>query len=242
MTTSTPEISLFNLSFAFLLLIPVLVFLFAWQLRYKTALYAIARMLGQLLIIGYFLAFIFETEYLAIIVAVLAVMALVSSWISLEAVALQRRELYLCAFGSVTFAALINLTVVTQGVLNLDPWYEPRFFLPLAGMIFSSAMNSVSLAAERMRAELKAGAAFEAARATAFNASLIPITNSMFAVGIVTLPGMMTGQILGGVSPLIAVRYQIMVMCMMFGTAGIAAACFLILSKKSLLDLKTSAV
>ncbi|MFY0650995.1 MAG: ABC transporter permease [Cyclobacteriaceae bacterium] len=64
---------------------------------------------------------------------------------------------------------------------------------------------------------------------------MIPITNSLFAVGLVSLPGMMTGQILSGISPLIAVHYQIMVMCMAFGSAGISAAIFLILSKPNFL-------
>lgn len=61
---------------------------------------------------------------------------------------------------------------------------------------------------------------------------MIPVINSLFAVGLVSLPGMMTGQILSGVSPLIAVRYQIMVMCMVFGAAGISAALFLQLGRK----------
>jgi len=62
-------------------------------------------------------------------------------------------------------------------------------------------------------------------------ASLIPITNSLFAVGLVSIPGMMTGQILSGASPLIAVRYQIMVMCMIYGASGVSSACFLTLVK-----------
>jgi putative ABC transport system permease protein len=61
--------------------------------------------------------------------------------------------------------------------------------------------------------------------------SIVPITNSLFAVGLVSLPGMMTGQILSGVSPLIAARYQIMVMCMIYGSAGISSCCFLKLVK-----------
>jgi putative ABC transport system permease protein len=61
----------------------------------------------------------------------------------------------------------------------------------------------------------------------AFRTALIPITNMLFAVGVVSLPGMMTGQILSGVSPLIAAKYQIVVMAMFFGTSGIAAAIYL---------------
>ena len=88
--------------------------------------------------------------------------------------------------------------------------------IPLAGMAFANAMNSVSLASERLQAEIDNGNSGIKARNTAFQASLIPTINSLFAVGLVSLPGMMTGQILSGVSPLIAVRYQIMVMCMIF--------------------------
>jgi len=62
---------------------------------------------------------------------------------------------------------------------------------------------------------------------------MIPVINSFFAVGLVSLPGMMTGQILSGVSPLVAVRYQIMVMCMIFGAAGLSTVCFLMLIRKS---------
>jgi putative ABC transport system permease protein len=99
--------------------------------------------------------------------------------------------------------------------------------IPLAGMIFANSMNSVSLAAERLNAEIGRQETFEKARNIAYQASLIPIINSLFAVGLVSLPGMMTGQILSGVSPLIAVRYQIMVMAMIFGASGISVACFL---------------
>ena len=86
-------------------------------------------------------------------------------------------------------------------------------------------------AAERMAAEQASGVAYESARQSALSASLIPLVNSLFAVGLVSLPGMMTGQILSGVSPLLATRYQIVVMCMLFGSSGLAAACYLFLSR-----------
>jgi putative ABC transport system permease protein len=106
--------------------------------------------------------------------------------------------------------------------------------IPLAGMIFASAMNSVSLAGERLEAELSRDVPYDEARKIALQTSLIPIINSLFAVGLVSLPGMMTGQILSGVSPIIAARYQIMVMCMIFGSAGISSALFLSLAKSGL--------
>jgi putative ABC transport system permease protein len=97
-------------------------------------------------------------------------------------------------------------------------------------MIFASAMNTVSLAAERLEAEIGRGVARKEARRLAYSAALIPLLNILFAVGLVSLPGMMTGQILSGISPLIAVRYQIMVMCMLTGASGISAAIYLSLA------------
>ena len=99
-------------------------------------------------------------------------------------------------------------------------------------MIFAASMNSVSLAAERFQAEKDKGLPYTEARQTALQTALIPIINSLFAVGVVSLPGMMTGQILSGVSPLIAAEYQIVVMTMLFGASGISAATYLVLVKQ----------
>ena len=126
-------------------------------------------------------------------------------------------QLYKYALLSIALGGGITLILVTQAVLTLDPWYAPQSMVPIAGMIFANAMNSVSLSAERLNAEVSRGVSYDEARNIAFQSSLIPVINSLFAVGLVSLPGMMTGQILSGVSPLIAVRYQIMVMCMVFG-------------------------
>ena len=104
-------------------------------------------------------------------------------------------------------------------------------------MIFANAMNSVSLAADRLEAEINRSDDYEQARNVAFRASLIPITNSLFAVGLVSIPGMMTGQILSGVSPFIAARYQIMVMCMVFSAAGVSSACFLSLIRPNIMQI-----
>ena len=87
----------------------------------------------------------------------------------------------------------------------------------------------MSLAAERFEAEHARGADPTTARRAALDAALIPQINSLLAVGLVALPGMMTGQILSGVEPLVAVRYQIMVMCMVFGSGGLGAVMYLVL-------------
>ncbi len=100
-------------------------------------------------------------------------------------------------------------------------------------MIFANAMNAISLAAERFTSELAHQQTYPQARNIAFGTALIPITNSLLAVGLVSIPGMMSGQILSGITPVIAARYQIMVMCMLFASAGLSTALFLTLSRFS---------
>ncbi len=233
MNESIQTISYFNLALAFIPVAVVIVILWRWNIGYKTSIYAVFRMLIQLLLIGYFLAYIFEANNHWIVILVLAVMLFSSSWIALRTVKIPLKELYFKSLGAIALGGGLTLVIITQVVLALEPWYLPSYLIPLAGMIFANSMNSVSLAGERLESELKQHAHYGKARVAALKASLIPITNSLFAVGLVSLPGMMTGQILSGVSPFIAARYQIMVMCMIFGSAGISAAVFLVMVKSN---------
>ena len=232
MDNGIQSISLVNLALAFVPVLVVIIILWKWQMDYQTSVYSVARMLIQLMLIGYFLTYIFESDNAWIVVGVLCVMLFSASWIALRTLSYARKALYFKAFLSIAVGGGCVLILVTQGVLGLDPWYLPSYLIPLAGMIFANAMNSVSLAGERLNAEMKRDLSFDKAKNIALQASLIPIMNVLFAVGLVSLPGMMTGQILSGISPFIAARYQIMVMCMTFGSAGISSALFLILSKK----------
>jgi len=221
------EISLSQLVIAFIPVVGVMAISFKWQIGFGTACYGLLRMLGQLLLVGYFLTFIFESENAWLVVGVLAVMIGAASWIALRTLPDKREQLLSSALLSVLVGGGFTLVVITQAVLQIDPWFAPKILLPLAGMIFASAMNSVSLAGERFYSEIANGHDFKQARASSFRASMIPVINSLFAVGLVSLPGMMTGQILAGVSPLIAARYQIVVMCMIFGASGLSSALFL---------------
>lgn len=229
MNNAVQIIPVTSLALAFVPVLAVVTILYRWSLDSRTALYAVARMLLQLLLIGYVLAYIFESDHSSMVISVLSIMLLASSWIALRPLKGKRRFLYAKALGSIALGGVSTLLLVTQGVLQVHPWFSPRFVIPLAGMIFANAMNAVSLAAERFEAEMENNVRYDEARRIALRASLIPLTNSLFAVGLVSLPGMMTGQILSGVSPLVAARYQIMVMCMIFGSAGIASACYLML-------------
>lgn len=230
MESSIPEISLLRLVVAFVPVAVAVVILARFSLGAWNGLYATARMLIQLLVIGYVLTYIFNADQPYIVLAVLLMMMAVASWIALRPLGHRTPSRYAIAFAAVALSGLLTLVLVTQGVLSLDPWYDPRYSIPLSGMIFSAAMNAVSLAAERYDAELATGAAPAEALPTALNAALIPQVNTLFAVGLVALPGMMTGQILAGVEPLIAVRYQIVVMCMLFGVTALSAAAYLVLA------------
>jgi len=210
----------------------VVFILWKWSAGAGHGLFALARMLGQLLMIGYLLVYIFETDLPWMVLLALSVMVIAASWIALRTIPRFRGALYGYAFLSILVGGGFTVVLITQVVLTLDPWYQPSFVIPLAGMIFAGSMNSVSLAAERMFAEVERGAPYVEARRIAIQAGLIPIVNALLAVGLVSLPGLMTGQILSGVSPLVAVRYQVMVMCMIFGASGMSAALFLWLLKQ----------
>ncbi len=225
-------ISLTNLAFTLIPVLTVLIILFKWKLKTVHALYAMSRMLLQLLIVGYFLNTIFATNSAPITLSILSVMLFFSCWIALDTVKQKRKEYFLKAILSLLIACGFTLSIIVAGVLELDPWYQPRYVIPLGGLILANCMNSISLAAERFQSEMKNHKDIIQARNIAFNAALIPTINTLFAVGLVSLPGMMTGQILSGVSPFIAARYQIMVMCMLFASSGLSAATFLTLIMK----------
>ena len=220
-------ITLVDIAVAFIPVMATLILIFFWSSSLKNSIVAILRMLIQLLLIGYTLEFIFKANNQWVILAVLSFMLLAASWIALGALPVKRSTLLAYSLISIAVGGIFNLVLITQIVLHASPWYQPAIMIPLAGMIFSNSMNSVSLAGERLYSELGHHKDYARARNTAFQAALIPITNSLLAVGLVSLPGMMTGQILAGTSPLIAARYQIIVMCMIFSSAGISAAIFL---------------
>jgi len=233
-------LSLAQLALAFVPVLITLGILWRWSFATGNAVYALGRMLLQLLLIGYALAWIFGARDGVLILLVLAIMLLASSWIALGTVKAHRRVLLLSSLAAITIGGGLTLVLVTQVVLQMEPWYLPRYMIPLAGMVFANAMTAVSLAAERLYAELEHTSDWEKARLIAYQAAMIPVINSLFAVGLVSIPGMMTGQILSGVSPLIAARYQIMVMCMIFSAAGISTAIFLSLCRGRLMAEKSA--
>ena len=199
---------------------------------------ATARMLVQLVLVGYVLTFLFATvsPFWTALTALIMVL-----FASREIVARQKRRLEglwtyglgagctLLAAGTVTVFALF-----TQ--LRPEPWYHPRYALPILGMVLGNTMTGISLGLDvltngvtRERAAVEAYLALGGTRyrallpviRDALRSGFMPTINGMAAIGLVSLPGMMTGQILAGVAPADAVKYQILIMFLIAGGTGL---------------------
>lgn len=231
MSLAVVTIPLSALALAFLPVLVVLAMLFRWSRDGKTAVHAVLRMVVQLTLVGYLLRYLFESDAPWLILFVLTVMLFASSWIGIRHLRTKSRRAYGRALLAVAIGSVPTLFLIVFGVMQAET-VDARLIVPLGGMVFPPSMNVVSLIAERLQAERDRGVPFEEAREVCLRAALTPVTNSLLAVGLVSLPGMMTGQVLAGVPPMEAVRYQVMVMCMVFGASGICAGAYLALCSR----------
>ena len=205
-------------------------------------LWSSVRMVIQLFAVGYLLHLVFSVRSPLAVIAILLVMAGFSLQVMGSRIKRKMPQFYR-VMGTSLLIGCGGVTFLFCGlVVGYSPWYDPRYLIPLAGMIIGNSMNGASLAAERLSAEIHerreeietalclgatARQASETAVRRAVRAALMPTMNTMAAMGIVSLPGMMTGQILSGTEPIIAVRYQIAIMCAI--TGAVAVTSFLIL-------------
>lgn len=197
------------------------------------------RTVVQLVLVGYILVYIFAVDRWYITLAALLLMLIVATGAAARRKKKASRELQWITGSAMLIGSAFTLLYITTLVVRVHPWHDPRYLIPLFGMIVGSSMNGASIAVERLAGEIEArsgeieaylalGAnykqATEQAVRQALRASLIPTVNGLMVVGIVTLPGMMTGQILAGSSPLTAVRYQIVVVFMQAAAVAITTA------------------
>lgn len=210
----------------------------------RTLLLAAVRTVAQLTAVGFVIGWVFERSAWYLIVGLLVVMALVAAQAAAGRVRPRRRGMMLIFMATLTVVTLLTLLYVTQVVVGVHQW-EPQYLIPLGGIVLGNAMTAGSLAAERLLSEVTAkrvqiesmlAMGARPARAvlpqvrTAVRAAITPIVNSMMIVGIVKLPGIMTGQMLGGQGPLQASLYQMVVMFMIvFGDSMAAIVIVLVL-------------
>jgi len=214
---------------------------------------AAVRMGLQLGAIGFALKFIFQQSSPLWTVALVLVMLVVAGR---EAIARQKYRFhgiwsYAVGGGALAVASLSVAIFTLTVVIGPDPWYVPRYVLPILGMILGNTMTAVALGldtlmvtARRERRNIEArlvqGETWKDATRPLMNDALrtamMPIINAMAASGIVSLPGMMTGQILAGVDPVEAVKYQIVIMFMIAGATALGALISVLWASRLLTD------
>jgi putative ABC transport system permease protein len=193
---------------------------------------AAARMVVQLVAIGYVLRFIFALNNPAATLLLVLVMVLVAAR---EVAARPERRFkghsnLVIGFISVGFATFVTAILALTTAIRPQPWFDPHYAIPLAGIILGNVLNSASLSLDsflgsvrRERQGIEARLSLGESYREAIRRGLLPIINQMSAAGIVTLPGIMTGQILAGLDPLEAVKYQILLMFLLSGGSGLSA-------------------
>ncbi len=237
------DVGLLHLVLALFLVVLVLAISYRERLGLERDLIvATARTFLQLFVVGYFLVYLFAWDRWELVLLSLILMLAAASWIAVGRLKHPLPGARWIAVASLVVGSAITLAFVTQVVIQVDPWFDPRYLIPIGGMILGNAMTGAALAGERLQGELRSrveeveallALGFSGPEAvrdlhrSALRAAMIPAINAMLAVGIVQLPGMMTGQILSGTSPLIAVKYQVVVMLMI--TCAVALSSFLFL-------------
>ena len=218
------------------------------QLRLERQLaLATVRTVVQLFLVGYVLRYVFQLENVWAVSAVVFVMLVAASRASVARCSRTYSGALSSAFLTLVLAGLLTAFSVTRLVVEVQPWWKPQYLIPLLGMVLGNSLTGVSLCLEsllealdknraQVEMELAHGAtSWEAAREPlqqAVRRGMIPIINSMMVVGLVSLPGMMTGQILAGTDPLEAVKYQIVVMFMLAFADGVTALLLLRILRK----------
>jgi putative ABC transport system permease protein len=241
-----------SLSAGLVLLLAVLSFFLKLGLGRRLLLSA-TRMVVQLLLIGMVLQALFATKTPWFIALISSVMLLAAGR---EVRSRLKRKIrgffgYGVGVGSM-FVSSFSVTILALVViLQQDPWYEPRYAIPILGMLLGNTMNGVALAADRMTSmffeqrevieqRLLLGETWRQAigdlRRDCMRTGMIPIINSMAAAGLVSLPGMMTGQILGGSPPVEAVNYQILIMFLIAAGAGFGVVSAILMIERHLFD------
>lgn len=194
------------------------------------------RTFAQLFLVGYVLQFIFDIKNPYLILLYYVWMIFWAAQTIRGRVKEKQVRIFAPTFISMVISYMIVAITVTAGILQIRPWYTPQYFIPLGGMIIGNSMNAISIALDRMFSDFRnrrdeielafcLGATYQEATSDilrdVIKAGMIPSINALMTVGLVSLPGMMTGQILAGQEPQSAIRYQIVVMLMLVASTAI---------------------
>lgn len=226
----------------------------SWRLRLglgRDILTAGARMTAQLLLVGLILGGVFALRHPLPVIGIGLVMTLLAGQAAVSRTKRRYARVYLDSFLAVFGSSFVLTGLALAGILRVHPWFEPQYSIPILGMVLGNTLTGVSLSLERFTSDVLARRAdiegllslgatrWEAAHAevaAAVRTGMIPTLNSMAVMGVVSLPGMMTGQILAGASPNTAVRYQIVIMFVLAASSALGSLTVTLLGFRALFD------
>jgi putative ABC transport system permease protein len=222
------DISLERMGLLYLfLLIPMLLL---WRLRVpliRRLVVSAGRMTLQLVLVGLYLRYLFEWNSALLNLLWLAIMITVAAGHILRSAQLRRPEMFTSVVGSVVLALTVTLVPFIIGIVQPTPFYDARYLIPLGGMLLGNilsanivALNHYAASLKSRKQELQTALCFGATRLEAtlpflresFQRAMTPTVTTVGTLGLVSLPGMMTGQLLGGSFPMVAIKYQIAIM------------------------------
>lgn len=234
----------------------LLLAILSWSLHLRIGrqlLVAATRSTVQLLLLGVILKIIFTQQSLWMIGMITTIMLAVAGY---EVMARQSRRFKgIWGYGLGTLSMFLSSFTITLlallTIVQVDPWYQPQYLIPLLGMLLGNTMSGVAIALEgltdkawhqrdQIEAQLMLGYSWSQSisrmRRKALRAGLIPIINAMTTAGIVSLPGMMTGQILAGSQPMEAAKYQLMILFLIAAGTGLGTISAVWLGARRLFD------
>ena len=197
------------------------------------------RTFAQLFIMGTVLKYIFQLNNAYLILVLFIFMIFWAAHAIRGRVNEDTVSFFVPTFISMVSSYVLVTILVTAVIVQVKPWYTPQYFIPLGGMIIGNSMNAITISLDRMFSDFRKqrdqielafclGATYQEAThdllRDVIKAGMIPSINALMTVGLVSLPGMMTGQILAGADPLTAIKYQIIVMLMLVASTAIGAS------------------
>jgi putative ABC transport system permease protein len=245
----TINISILSMIFGYLLLFfPIIIFLYLKIKLVKETFIAVVRMTLQLLFVGFYLQFVFELNFWWLNLLWVLIMIAIANGTVVKRAHLKQKKMFIPAFPAIFIGSFLVLVYFIIFIVHPNPLFDARYVIPLSGMILGNCLRGNVIALERFYSSLKKNhkeyftyLTLGATRREALlpylreslDAAISPTIATIATIGLVSLPGMMTGVILGGASPIIAIKYQIMIMLAIFSGTILSAFFGIVLSLKT---------
>lgn len=242
----TIDIDLISLIIVYsLMILPVLIFIFYRIKLIKTTVIAMIRMTLQLAFVGLYLKYLFDLNNLWLNILWICIMIIIANSNVLNNAGLNKRKFFFLTLTGIVLSTVFTASIFVFIAVRPQPFYDARYLIPISGMILGNCLRGNIISLERFYSSIKkdereyntylqlGATLFEACNPyfrRALVAAIAPSLSTMATIGIVSLPGMMTGQILGGSSPTVAIKYQIAIMVAIICSTTLSAFLNIVLS------------